>query len=119
MEDDYILGSMWIRGEISNYKMHSSGHIYFTLKDEKSSIDCVMFREYASMMPFELYNGLKAVIYGYISVYEKSGTYKLYVQIVDPEGNGELSIAFEALKKCFEKSTRYFARSKTLSLPLI
>ena len=98
MEDDYILGSMWIRGEISNYKMHSSGHIYFTLKDEKSSIDCVMFREYASMMPFELYNGLKAVIYGYISVYEKSGTYKLYVQIVDPEGNGELSIAFEALK---------------------
>ncbi len=98
IEDDYILGSMWIRGEISNCKMHSSGHIYFTLKDDRSSIDCVMFREYASMMPFELYNGLKVVICGYISVYEKSGTYKLYVQIVDPEGNGELSIAFEALK---------------------
>ncbi|MBE6008340.1 MAG: exodeoxyribonuclease VII large subunit [Lachnospiraceae bacterium] len=98
IEDDYILGSMWIRGEISNYKRHSSGHIYFTLKDETSSIDCVMFKEYASMMPFELYNGLKAVICGYISVYEKSGTYKLYVQIVDPEGSGELSIAFEALK---------------------
>ena len=99
IEDDYILGSMWIRGEISNYKKHSSGHIYFTLKDDASSIDCVMFREYASMMPFDIFNGLKAVICGSISVYEKLGTYKLYVQIVDPEGSGDLNAAFEELKK--------------------
>jgi len=99
IEDDYILGSMWIRGEISNYKKHSSGHIYFTLKDEFSSIDCVMFREYASLMPFDLANGIKVIVCGYISVYEKSGSYKLYVQIADPEGSGDLSVAFEALKK--------------------
>lgn len=99
MEEDYILSSMWIRGEISNLKKHSSGHIYFTLKDEASSIDCVMFRDYASLMPYEIYNGQTAVVCGYISVYEKTGSYKLYAQIVDVEGKGDLNAAFEELKR--------------------
>ncbi len=103
MEEDYILGSMWIRGEISNCKKHSSGHIYFTLKDERSAIDCIMFRDYASLMPFELYNGMQATLCGYISVYEKTGSYKLYTQIVDPEGKGDLTAAFEELKRKLEK----------------
>lgn len=98
MEEDYILSSMWIRGEISNLKKHSSGHIYFTLKDEMSSIDCVMFRDYASLMPYDIYNGQMAVVCGYISVYEKTGAYKLYAQIVDAEGKGDLNAAFEELK---------------------
>ena len=103
LEDDYILGSLWIKGEISNYKKHSSGHIYFTLKDDKSALDCIMFKEYADMMPFELYNGMDIIVCGYISVYEKTGSYKLYVQIADPQGRGELSAAFEALKNKLEQ----------------
>ena len=102
LEDDYILASLWIKGEVSNYKKHSSGHIYFTLKDDKSAIDCIMFKEYASMMPFELYNGLDVIVCGYVSVYEKSGAYKFYVQIVDPQGKGGLAAAFEELKNKLE-----------------
>lgn len=102
LEDDYILASLWIKGEVSNYKKHGSGHIYFTLKDDKSAIDCIMFREYASMMPFELYNGLDVIVCGYISVYEKNGSYKFYVQIADPQGKGNLAAAFEELKARLE-----------------
>lgn len=102
LEDDYILASLWIKGEVSNYKKHSSGHIYFTLKDDKSAIDCILFKEYASMMPFELYNGLDVIVCGYVSVYEKSGSYKFYVQIVDPQGKGGLAAAFEELKNKLE-----------------
>ena len=96
---DVILNSIWVRGEISNLKVHSSGHIYFTLKDSNAAISAVMFESYASLMPYELENGMDVIICGYISAYEKTGRYQLYVQIAEPAGVGGLAVAFEQLKK--------------------
>ncbi|MCI1931683.1 MAG: exodeoxyribonuclease VII large subunit [Clostridia bacterium] len=99
LENDVILSSVWIRGEISNCKKHSSGHIYFTLKDEYGSISAIMFRDYASLMPYEIENGMNVLVCGYVSSYERTGQYQLYAQIIEPDGEGALSIAFERLKK--------------------
>ena len=96
---DVILNSIWVRGEISNLKFHSSRHIYFTLKDSNAAISAVMFESYASLMPYDLENGMDVIICGYISAYEKAGRYQLYVQIAEPAGVGGLSVAFEQLKK--------------------
>lgn len=96
---DVILNSIWVRGEISNLKFHSSGHIYFTLKDSNAAISAVMFESYASLMPYDLENGMDVIICGYISAYEKAGRYQLYVQIAEPAGAGGLAVAFEQLKK--------------------
>lgn len=96
---DVILNSIWVRGEISNLKFHSSGHIYFTLKDSNAAISAVMFESYASLMPYDLENGMDVIICGYISAYEKAGRYQLYVQIAEPVGAGGLAVAFEQLKK--------------------
>ena len=98
-EMDVILNSIWVRGEISNLKVHSSGHIYFTLKDSSAAISAVMFASYAELMPYELENGMDVIVCGYVSLYEKSGKYQIYVQIAEPAGAGELSIAFEQLKR--------------------
>ncbi len=98
-EMDVILNSIWVRGEISNLKVHSSGHIYFTLKDSNAAISAVMFESYASLMPYELENGMDVIICGYISSYEKTGRYQIYVQIAEPTGVGGLAVAFEQLKK--------------------
>lgn len=98
-EMDVILNSIWVRGEISNLKFHSSGHIYFTLKDSNAAISAVMFESYVSLMPYDLENGMDVIICGYISAYEKAGRYQLYVQIAEPVGAGGLAVAFEQLKK--------------------
>ncbi len=99
MSRDLILSNLWIRGEISNYKNHSSGHMYFTLKDENSLIRCVMFRTYNSYLEFIPENGMKVIIRGYISVFERDGQYQLYAQEMQSDGIGNLHIAFEQLKK--------------------
>ena len=78
MERDDFLSSVAVRGEISNCKLHSTGHIYFTLKDEESEISAVMFRSAASRLTFALRNGMKVTVYGSVSVYEKSGKYQIY-----------------------------------------
>lgn len=96
---DLLLSQLWLKGEISNFKHHYSGHMYFTLKDEKSLIKCVMFKSYASGIGFTPENGMKIVARGYISVFERDGQYQLYVEEMQPDGLGSLYIAFEQLKK--------------------
>jgi len=90
---------LWVEGEVSNYKRHSSGHLYFTLKDENAQIRCAMWRFKADELRFRLEDGLKVLLEADIQVYEKSGTYQLVVQQLQPAGIGELQLAFEQLKK--------------------
>ncbi len=96
---DLILSQLWIKGEISNFKHHYSGHMYFTLKDEKSLIKCVMFKSYTYSLKFTPENGMKIIARGYVSVFERDGQYQLYVEEMQPDGLGSLYIAFEQLKK--------------------
>ncbi|MCQ4727249.1 exodeoxyribonuclease VII large subunit [Anaerotignum faecicola] len=103
IEKDFILQSLWIKGEISNYKRHSSGHLYFTLKDGESAINCIMFRGNAQMLPFEPENGMEAVVCGYISIYEKTGQYQFYGELIQPVGIGALTAAYDRLKNKLEK----------------
>lgn len=90
---------LWVEGEISNYKAHSSGHIYFTLKDENAQIRCAMWRFKAGELLFRLEDGLKVVAEADLQVYEKSGSYQLIIQQIQPAGIGALQLAFEQLKK--------------------
>ena len=102
IESDFLLSNLWIKGEISNFKLHSSGHIYMTLKDESSVLKCVMFRTYASRLNFVPENGMKILAHGRISVYERDGQYQLYVDGMQPDGTGALYLAFEQMKKKLE-----------------
>ncbi len=103
LENDVVLNSLWIKGEISNFKAHTSGHFYFTLKDSSASMPCVMFRGCAELLPFIPENGMMVVVLGYISVYEKTGQYQLYAELMQPLGIGSLQIAFEQMKKRLEE----------------
>ena len=98
-DKDEVLISVFVKGEISNYKYHSSGHHYFSLKDTESSVRCVLFRNNAYNLKFRLENGMKVLIFGRVSVYLRDGTYQIYCQNIIPEGAGELQLAFEQLKK--------------------
>lgn len=89
----------WVRGEVSNLKKQSSGHIYFTLKDDASQLSCVMFRGNAIRQTIELREGQQVLAYGEISVYEPRGNYQLLVAIVLNDGQGQLQVAFEQLKQ--------------------
>ncbi len=102
LENDCILNSLLIRGEISNFKAHGSGHLYFTLKDAVGAVQCVMFRQYAEQLPFVVENGMQVVLYGSVSLYEKTGQYQLYAEFLEPVGVGVLQTAFEQLKKELE-----------------
>lgn len=98
-ETDYLLRNLEVKGEVSNLKYHSSGHIYFTLKDERSAIRCVMFRSYAASLAFLLKEGMKVTLKASCSVYERDGSYQLYVTSVREEGKGDLFAEFERLKE--------------------
>lgn len=99
LENDFILSSLLVKGEISNFKAHSSGHLYFTLKDASGALSCVMFRQDAAGLPFEPESGMQVVVYGHISLYEKTGQYQLYAEFMEPLGIGALQVAFEQLKE--------------------
>ena len=99
LENHFILSSLLVKGEISNFKAHSSGHLYFTLKDASGALSCVMFRQDAAGLPFEPENGMQVVVYGHISLYEKTGQYQLYAEFMEPLGIGALQVAFEQLKE--------------------
>ena len=98
-ETDYLLKSLEVKGEISNLKYHSSGHIYFTLKDATSAIRCVMFKSHAVSLTFLLQDGMQVIIKGSCSVYERDGSYQLYVTGVKKEGIGDLFVKYEMLKE--------------------
>ncbi len=100
---DIHLGHVYLKGEISNCKIHSRGHIYFSLKDETSVISAIMFDRDAKMINFEPKDGTKVFAEGKVTVYEGSGKYQIVVSKMQPDGIGELYIAYEKLKKELEK----------------
>ena len=100
---DPHLQDIYVKGEISNFKQHSSGHLYFTLKDEKSRLLAVMFSSFNKGMKFQPENGMKVLVRGEVSVYEPSGQYQIYVKDMQPAGIGALFLAYEQLKERLEK----------------
>lgn len=117
-DSNEILRQVYIRGEISNFKHHVSGHMYFTLKDEKSQIRCVMFRDVNRLLPFAPENGMKVIALGFISVFAKNGEYQLYAEDLQPDGIGALHIAFEKLKAKLD-SEGLFSAERKRSIPFL
>lgn len=97
--DDFALNHIYVRGEVSNCKYHSSGHIYFTLKDRGGAIGCVMFAGNRKGLNFRMTEGMAVIVFGSVSVYERDGRYQLYAREIMQEGAGKLYEAYEALKK--------------------
>ena len=97
--DDYALNHIYVRGEVSNCKYHTSGHIYFTLKDKSSAMACVMFAGNRRGLDFRLTEGMSVVVFGSMDVYERDGRYQLYAREIRQEGAGQLYAAYEALKR--------------------
>jgi exodeoxyribonuclease VII large subunit len=117
-ENDYNLQDIWILGEISNFKLHSSGHMYFVLKDQESQIKGVMFKGNNLSLRFMPQDGMKVKVRGDISVYERRGEYQLYVKEIVEAGKGELYLAFERLKEKL-KAEGLFSEEFKKKLPLI
>lgn len=117
MEQDVSLQSVYIKGEISNYRPHPSGHLYFTLKDENSRISAIMFASFAKNLDFTLENGMQVLIRANVSVYEPTGQYQLYVQSMQEDGIGNLYLKFEKLKQKLEKEG-LFDSSHKKDIPL-
>ncbi|GAA0065635.1 MAG: exodeoxyribonuclease VII large subunit [Clostridium perfringens] len=99
VENDFILKNLNVKGEISNLKFHSSGHIYFSLKDENSKVNCIMFKNNAVNLDFRLEEGMKVEVKARLGVYHKEGTYQLYCENIKKAGIGELFEEFHKLKK--------------------
>ena len=99
IDGDDVLASVYVRGELSNYKIYPSGHHYFTLKDAECSLKCVMFRASAQRLRFRPDNGMCVTLFGRVSVFPRDGAYQLYCANMIPEGTGDLQVAFEQLKK--------------------
>lgn len=114
---DPHLQDVFVKGEISNYKKHTSGHLYFTLKDNKARILAVMFSSQAKKLRFEPENGMTVLLHGEVTVYEPSGQYQIYVKEMEPEGIGALYLAFEQLKEKLSKEG-LFNKDRKKPLPL-
>ncbi len=99
LDGDRLLSNVFVRGEISNFKLYSSGHAYFTLKDDSGQLKSVMFRSYCSRLIFKPEDGMRVIAHGRVSVYESSGQYQLYVDDLQPDGAGSLAMRFEQLKR--------------------
>ncbi|WP_028560016.1 exodeoxyribonuclease VII large subunit [Paenibacillus pinihumi] len=117
LESDHVLSDIWLRGEISNFIHHSSGHMYFTLKDASSRLKCVMFASHNQRLPFIPKEGMKVMARGSISVYERDGNYQFYVNAMQPDGIGSLYLAFEQLKQKLE-AEGLFAPERKKPIPL-
>ena len=102
LDANTILNDIWIKGEISNFKLHYSGHMYITLKDEGGVLKAVMFKSAASGLNFKPEDGMRVMARGRVAVYEAGGAYQLYIYEMIPDGVGELYIAYEQLKKRLE-----------------
>ncbi|AJQ27780.1 exodeoxyribonuclease VII large subunit [Pelosinus fermentans] len=117
-EYDSKVSSVFIRGEISNFKKHYSGHCYFTLKDSNATIKAVMFKSRAQFLKFEPKDGMKIIVGGQITVFERDGQYQLYANQLVPDGIGELSLAFAQLKEKLENEG-LFADTLKKDLPVL
>ena len=111
-EDDEFLSALFLRGEISNYKLYPSGHHYFSLKDASGAIRCVMFKDNAFRLRFRPENGMKVITFGRISVFPRDGVYQLYCQDMMPDGVGDLHVAFEQLKAKLQEKGLFAAERK-------
>lgn len=100
---DFMLNALYVKGEISNCKYHSSGHIYFTLKDGGGTIACVMFAGNRAKLRFRLEEGMQVIVFGTVDVYERDGKYQLYAKEITADGAGDLYIRFEQLKRELEE----------------
>ena len=98
LDNEPMLQNIYVRGELSNYKIYPSGHHYFTLKDPEGALRCVMFKGSAMRLRFRPENGMKVVVSGRISVFPRDGAYQLYCNTLTPDGVGDLAVAFEQLK---------------------
>lgn len=116
LESDPRLSSLWIRGEIGTFKQHSSGHVYFTLRDTDSLIRCVMFRSFAKRLRFRPDSGLRVLALGEVNVYERDGAYQLYVRELQPDGLGAQYLALEQIKERLAKEG-LFAPERKRTLP--
>ena len=116
MDADELLNGLFIRGELSNYKIYPSGHHYFTMKDANGALRCVMFRYSAMRLRFRPENGMKVIAVGRISVFPRDGAYQLYCEDLMPDGTGDLNVAFEQLKARLE-AEGLFDRAHKKPLP--
>ncbi len=114
--DDEYLNNVLIKGEISNFKNHYTGHMYFTLKDENSLIKCVMFKTYAQKLDFMPKDGMKVFVLGGVSVFERDGVYQIYVKAMQEDGVGVLYKKYEELKQRLEQEG-YFAEEHKKAIP--
>ena len=101
--EDEALNAVIVKGEISNFKKHYTGHLYFTLKDENSLIKCIMFKTFAERLDFNLTDGNKVMVFGNVSVFERDGVYQINVKSIKEDGKGNLYEAYEKLKSDLEK----------------
>lgn len=114
---DEALNAVVVKGEISNFKAHYTGHFYFTLKDDKSLIKCIMFKSYAERINFRPKDGMKVIVFGGVSVFERDGIYQIYVKAMMEQGVGDLYAAYEKLKVDLEKEG-LFDESHKKKIPL-
>lgn len=103
VDEDEALNAVVVKGEISNFKNHYTGHLYFTLKDEKSLIKCVMFKSYAERINFIPKDGAKVIVFGQVAIFERDGIYQIYVKAMNQDGKGDLYAAYEKLKSELEE----------------
>lgn len=115
-KQDFLLNSVSVKGEISNCKYHTSGHIYFTLKDADAALSVIMFASQAARLSFKLKDGMSVVVSGRVDVFDAAGKYQLYANTVQQEGIGELYQKYEQLKQYYE-DMGYFAKEYKRPLP--
>ena len=110
--EDEALNAVVVKGEISNFKAHYTGHFYFTLKDDKSLIKCVMFKSYSERINFKPKDGMKVIVFGGVSVFERDGIYQIYAKAMVEQGVGDLYAAYEKLKNDLEKEGLFDSKHK-------
>ena len=115
---DEYLNNVLVKGEISNFKHHYTGHMYFTLKDENSLIKCIMFKTYTSNLKFNPKDGMKVMVFGTVSVFERDGVYQIYCKAMQDDGMGNLYTAYEELKAKLEKEG-LFDKDKKKKIPFM
>lgn len=116
MEEDVLLQDVWLRGELSNVKLHSRGHLYFTIKDATSRMQAVMFAGHNRFLSFKPEDGMNVLVRGEVNVYEPFGQYQFYAKEMQPDGLGTLFLAYEALKEKLEKEG-LFDHSRKKEIP--
>lgn len=115
---DEMLNNVLVKGEISNYKHHYTGHLYFTLKDDNSLIKCIMFKGFAEKLKFEPKDGMKVMLFGAVAVFERDGVYQIYAKAMQEDGMGSLYKAYEEMKARLEKEGLFDASHKK-KIPLM